>query len=134
MVHKAFEVIGKRIILDVKYRVEDRIERKIKGGIFQESEKFDTNLEGYIRPALDFIEPDYNPNSLIELSAKGRIPRERINPRNPILSIHFAIDPALLKYEGVERGTHKFKGILWYVEGMYINDGIPKSMINIESH
>lgn len=42
------------------------------------------------------------------------------------MSIYFAIDPALLKYEGIEKGAHKFKGILWYVEGMYINDGNPE--------
>lgn len=82
MVHKAFEVIEKRIILDVKYRVKDRIERKIKGGIFQESEKFDTNLEGYIRPALDFIEPIYNANPAVEIYAMGRIRKKRVNPRN----------------------------------------------------
>jgi hypothetical protein len=116
MAYKAFEVIGEKILIIDK-------ERKQKLGIFFESETFDTDAEEPIRPALDFIEPLYKTNSVIERYARGKVPRERINPRNPILSIHFGLDHTLLNYMGKIDEVHTFAGELWYPQGMYINDG-----------
>lgn len=148
MIHKAFEVIGERVmirnVLDttqlLKYRkilngksdyialdvsrvrelVRSGVDEKL--GIFQESERFRTTLEGG-RSALDFIEPVYNPNPIEEEYAKGINPRERVNPKNPILSFHYGIDHLKLKYIGNQEGTHVFKGNLNYVQGVFYNDG-----------
>lgn len=116
MVHKLFEIIGERIIVvDTAHRMKE--------GIFLESENYQTTAEGTLRPALDFIEPMYNPNPIVEELAKGRIPRERINPDNPILSINLGIDHLKLIYQGKNNGIHLIKGELEYVAGAFFNDG-----------
>lgn len=165
MIHKAFEVIGERVLIIDKTPIKSfdkktakgfeellkslgrkgsvsadtkRNARKEKLGIFLESEKFMTDLYGG-RAALDFIEPLYKPSSLIEELAKGEVPRERVHSNNPILSICYGIDSLLLNYEGEEEiplskirfpleevariMVHKFTGELWYVQGVFYNDG-----------
>ncbi|MEK6952017.1 MAG: hypothetical protein AABX29_03305 [Nanoarchaeota archaeon] len=116
MTHKAFEVIGERILLiDTSYRNKE--------GIFQESNRFQTTAEGSPRPALDFIEPIYHANPTVEELAKGLNPRERVNPNNPILSLHLGIDQLKLSYRGKREESHVFKGELSYVQGVFFNDG-----------
>jgi hypothetical protein len=119
MIHKAFEVVGERVLLEVF--VDGLL--KQKKGIFWESEQFKTTAEGNLRPALDFIQPLYESNQLMELLAMGREPRKRINPKNPILSIHYGVDQLLLKYGGKEKGFHRFVGELDYMLGVFLNDG-----------
>lgn len=150
MAHKAFEVIGERAelnyvrsnswsreipqLLEFIGRYDARaikkllktkkdVERGRKFGIFQESRDFTTVEGGIEKPALDFIEPVYNTNLLMEEFAKGRIPLARINPDNPILSFHCGVDHLLLEYEGVKNGEHIFTGPLWYFQGVFYNDG-----------
>lgn len=128
MVHKAFEVIGERVLIidtsvkkpfdektargfeellksfgrDVSVSADTkRNSRKEKLGIFLESEKFMAELYGG-RAALDFIELLYKPSSLIEELVRGKVPREKVHSNNPILSICYGIDPLLLNYEGEE--------------------------------
>jgi len=120
MVHKAFEVVGERVLLDVSL---EEIGRVKKLGIFQESDKYETTVEGAPRPALDFIEPIYKPNSAQEMFAKGLIPRERRHSQNPILSFHLGIDHLKLNYKGEREGIHIFEGGLDYVAGLFYNDG-----------
>lgn len=116
MTHKAFELIGERIlIVDFTYRNKE--------GIFQESEHFDTTAEGTPKAALDFIEPIYNANPSVEEFAKGRVPRERMNPNNPILSIHRGVDHLKLRYIGRREQTNLFEGSLEYEQGVFYNDG-----------
>ena len=103
MTHKAFQLIGERILI-VNHS------RRDKEGIFQESERFQTTAEGTPRHALDFIEPIYNPNPYVEEFAKGLKPRERINPDNPILSLHCGVDKLKLEYGGRKDNTHVFEG------------------------
>jgi len=114
--HKAFELIGKRIL------IVDSAHRN-KEGIFQDSTRFQTTTEGITRLALDFIEPIYNPNPGIEEIAKGQVPKERIDPRNPILNFHFGVDHLRLCYILKRGRTHLFGGELVYVGGGFINDG-----------
>ncbi len=116
MTHKAFELIGQRIL------IVDRAHRN-KEGIFQESERFQTTAEGAPRPALDFIEPVYNPNFVAEEFAKGLKPRDRINPDNPILSVHCGIDQLKLRYRGRKNNAQIFEGELDYVQAALFNDG-----------
>ncbi len=114
--HKTFEVIGQRVsIIDPTNRDRE--------GILQESKEYQTTAEGVLRPALDFIEPRYNPNPELEEIARGLNPRERVDPRNPILSLHFGIDHLKLDYNGKEGINHIFKGELVYMKGGFINDG-----------
>ena len=117
MVHKLFEVVGERIL------IIDRKWGRNKEGIFQENEDYVTHAEGNPRPALDFIEPVYNPNSWIEDLARGRKPRQRIHPGNPILSLHCGLDQLKLEYRGKREGHHTFEGELIYLFGVYFNDG-----------
>ena len=119
MIHKAFEVIGERVLLNVM-----RGNKKVsKLGIFQESERFQTTAKGAPRPALDFIEPVYSPNPTIEELAKGIHPRERIHPKNPILSFHYGVDHLKLMYIERKEGAHVFEGELNYAQGTFFNDG-----------
>jgi len=116
MTHKAFEIIGERVL------IVDKTHRN-KEGIFQESGDYQTTAEGTSRPALDFIEPIYDANSSVEEFAKGMNPRERIHPRNPVLSLHLGVDQLKLEYKGRPEGHHVFEGELSYVIGAFFNDG-----------
>jgi len=116
MAHKAFDIIGERVlVVDPTYRNKE--------GIFQESRHYQTTAEGAPRPALDFIEPIYNPNPNIEKFAKGLDPRERVHSENPILSLHLGVDHLKLHYRGQRAGAHVFEGELNYVQGTFLNDG-----------
>jgi hypothetical protein len=120
MTHKAFEHIGKRVlIVDPTHRNKE--------GIFQESEDYFTMAEGTPRPALDFIEPKYDTSPLLEILARisflGFDPFERIHPENPLLSFHFGVDHLKLQYSGQRNGTHVFEGKLIYAGGTFVNDG-----------
>ena len=116
MTHRLFDIIGERTILvDTAH--------KTKEGIFLESEDYQTTAEGKPRPALDFIVPMYRPNPIVEELAKGRIPRERINPHNPVLSINLGIDHLKLNYISKNNGIHLVKGELEYVMCVFFNDG-----------
>lgn len=116
MTHRAFEVIGERIlIVDSSHRNKE--------GIFQESENFQTTAEGRPRQALDFIELIYDANPTVEELARGINPRERINPNSPILSLHLGVDQLKLQYRGRREGSHVFEGELNYVRGVFFNDG-----------
>ncbi len=104
MIHKAFGVIGERVLIIDVSENKTFNEKTVKGfeellksfgrkglviadtkrsiqkqkfGIFLESETFMTDLYGG-RASLDFIEPMYNPSSLIEELAKGKIPKEGV--------------------------------------------------------
>jgi len=124
MTHKAFEATGERVLLRAGINQTllkvPTIEEKL--GIFWESDKFKTTLEGG-RAAIDFIQPLYAVNQQIEQIAKGRVPRGRINPKNPILSLHCGIDHTELKYQGRKDGAHLFEGKLVYIVGYFVNDG-----------
>ena len=85
MVHKAFEVIGEKVLII-------NSSRGYKEGVFQESNQFQTRAEEVPRLALDFVEPIYDANPSVEELAKGVNPRERIDPDNPILSLHMGVD------------------------------------------
>ena len=115
MTHKAFEVIGERILLV-------NSSHKNKEGIFQESSDFQTTAKGSPRPALDFIEPIYHTNPTVEELAKGLNPGEKINLGNPILSLHLGVDQLKLTYRGKREGSYVFEGELSYVQGVFFND------------
>ena len=115
-IHKAFELIGQRIL------IIDSVDRN-KKGIFQESKEYQTNAEGGLRPALDFIEPIYSPNKKVEFYAKSKIPKERINSRNPVLSLHLGLDHLKLNYKWQKNRCHVFEGELNYICGVFFNDG-----------
>jgi len=53
----------------------------------------------------------------------GRNPQLRINPKNPILSLHLGIDHLQLNYVGERDGARVFEGNLVYVMGTFVNDG-----------
>lgn len=124
MAHPAFTVIGKAVALTLQGS-------RNKIGLFQESNEYATTAEGARRPALDFIEPLYQTNPMIEKLAKGKNPRERVCTENPILSLHLGIDHLRLRYggklqlsfEGKNIIVHFFRGELMYVCGAYFNDG-----------
>jgi len=150
MTHEAFEVLGERVLLEFTHspswyneiptllqtlgrydtqRIKDLLASKTdiesgqKLGIFHESEEFRTVESGIEKPALDFIQPIYRTNPAQEENAKGKVPKERVNPLNPILSLHLGIDHLLLEHKDTKNGAHIFTGPLWYVQGVFYNDG-----------
>ena len=118
MTYKAFKIIGERVL------VVDPTHRN-KEGIFQNSSHYQTTLKraSRPRPALDFIEPIYNPNSDLEALAREMDPRERIHSENPILSLHLGVNHLNLQYKGQKSGVHIFEGELEFIMGTFLHDG-----------
>ncbi|MBU0760887.1 MAG: hypothetical protein KJ600_02290 [Nanoarchaeota archaeon] len=115
MAHQAFEVIGEPVLIAT--------ERSAQGGIFCESKEFRVVEGSESRPALNFIEPIYDPSSEVVRFARGRAQGERIHPDNPILSFHFGVDHLKLRYTGKHNGVHIFDGELDYKFRVFFNDG-----------
>jgi len=115
--HKLFEIIGERAILLEGKRI-------IKEGIF-----LPHGNPSWLKPNIslpDFLRPVYNPSKGVEDCAKGVKPfRERINPENPVLSFHFAVDSTCLDYVGKRGEVYAFQArkSLVYEYGEILNDG-----------
>ena|SRR3989344_1650385 len=118
MVHKAFELIGKKIFLDVHYLGEI----SLKKGVFVESRKYITTDEGKPRPALDFIEAIYPPFSGIEYLAREIIPKRRVNLDNPIIHIQRGIELMNFEYMGIREDAHVFMRELFFVAMTYLKE------------
>lgn len=115
MVHKAYEILGERAVIN-------DLEKKL--GIFEISDKFKTPmLDG--SQALDFIEPLYGEvDKYIEELAKGKQKKERVSLKNPILYFHMGVDLRKLAYAALqENGSHLFEGRLASSSIAYLNDG-----------
>lgn len=122
MAHKAFEVIGEKIIV---YRDNLGIEGIFQTNQFSIKQKCaccGETIEVIPGRTLDFVSPLYTQSPFIERLAMGKIPRERINPRNPILHFWSGIDLSKLEYAGKNYEKHIFKGEL-HAPGVYFNDG-----------
>lgn len=63
MVHKAFEIIGEPVLIQLEETNKIKV---LKLGIFQESSKYATTAEGDKRPAIDFIHPIYYPSDKVK--------------------------------------------------------------------
>lgn len=144
MANKAFEFVGKKILLlreldnvelqMLKYSPRNQLIEKIietgvdeMCGVFQRSSPVRRTFDGR-KGEIDFIEPVYtegmiNAGIIID-RCKRREPKGRLNPKNPTLRIHYGIDISVLQYCG-ENGLPTFRGSLWpnFVEDDIINDG-----------
>lgn len=134
MVHKVFEIIGERALL---YRelYNDESEILKKGlrkefieqilankaekivGIFQRSDSVRrTRARG--KGEIDFIDPIYEEgiiSSSMQIDkTKGRCPKGRINPKNPLLRIFYGIEINALEYIGYQEGLPSFRGKLFF--------------------
>ncbi len=115
MVHKAYEILGERAVIN------DGLEKKL--GIFEISDRFKTLMSDGSQ-AIDFIQPLYGTvDQYIEELAKGKQRRERVYPKNPILHFHMGIDLRKLVYAAEKDGSHLFEGRLVASSIAYLNDG-----------
>lgn len=121
MVHKAFQVLGKKVLLDIVHNGA-RIQPL---GIFGESRDYDTLAEGDPRSAIDFIAPIYDREPILEDMARGIITRERIIQDNPLLFILFGLDHLQLQYQGKRDGAYIFHSSdeLRHMLCTVVNDG-----------
>lgn len=115
MMHKVYEILGKKAIIN------DGLEKKL--GIFEISEKFKTNIDG--TRALDFIQPLYGQvDQYIEEFAKGTHKKERVYAKNPILHFYMGVDLRGFNYVGIEKdGSRLLEGKLSPKSIAYLNDG-----------
>jgi hypothetical protein len=127
MTNKVFECVGKRVLIVEKY-----LENCVEGWQGTIAESSHLVMENGVK-ALDFVEPIYEIDQKIEELAKGQVPKERIDPRNPILHFYFSINPSTLIYkcemdltykdEKIKANVFEPKNEDWYSFGGYLNDG-----------
>lgn len=149
MTHKAFEVIGKKVLIE-KILMEEElnfISEKLKsgdlersyaikmletgieniGGIFLKSDHVRTTIGGG-KGYLDLIQPIYTDipevMDIVENHLTGEV-YPRINPNNPVLDIWFGVDSSKLDYLGLKEGSYVFRGNLFFnhEDRLFVNDG-----------
>ncbi len=120
--HKAFEILGQRVSIINSGGYNNGIFQMSRLDLDAECDCCNEPIKVIADGTIDFVKPLYRVNVNIERLAKGRIPVDRINPKNPILHFFLGVSLERLTYITEADGSHLFAGEI-HGPGFYINDG-----------